>query len=288
MTAERETARTVRSWLREDEHESADRILEIVLDRLDTTPQRPSWWPARRSRMNTVSKLLGAAAAVLVVAFVGSRFLPGTGFGGPGGTVPTASPAPTAIPLSSDDTATLAAGDHVIGAPFPIQITVTLPAGWHGHVAGPYYADLWTTGKTGGLYFVRPSMLAVDPCNVTKRFAGVGESVDDLTSALQRIPGLTVTDIASTTVAGYQGTSLVATARASFSGCSVGADGFVIWQNPLGGTSPTFSVGESIHFWILDVAGARLVIANQDAGYSANDRAQTQAVFDSIRIAPAS
>ncbi len=33
MTAEREMARVVRSWLREDEHDSADRVLEIVLAR---------------------------------------------------------------------------------------------------------------------------------------------------------------------------------------------------------------------------------------------------------------
>ena len=45
MTAERDTTRVVRSWLRADEHESADRLLHTVLARLDTTPQRRPWWP---------------------------------------------------------------------------------------------------------------------------------------------------------------------------------------------------------------------------------------------------
>jgi hypothetical protein len=43
-----DTARIVRSWLRTEEHESADRVLDDVFALLDATPQRRSWWPARR------------------------------------------------------------------------------------------------------------------------------------------------------------------------------------------------------------------------------------------------
>src|SRR5439155_6146069 len=151
-------------------------------------------------------------------------------------------------------------------------------------------ADLWTgAGTTGGLFFLRPSQVEIDPCAQTKGFADIGgESADDLTTALRHIPGITVTNVASTTVAGYRGTALAVTAPASISGCSVNSNGYTIWQNPLGGESPTYAAGESIHFWILDVAGTRLVIGNQDANYSATVRAQAQAIFDSIRIAPAS
>ena len=49
MSTDRDTTRIVRSWLQTDEYESADHVLDAVLDRLDTTPQRRStWWPARR------------------------------------------------------------------------------------------------------------------------------------------------------------------------------------------------------------------------------------------------
>ena len=93
MSQERDVTRLVRSWIREDKHESADRILGVVLDRLDTTPQRRSRWPAWRSNsMNTYAKLIAAAAAVLVVAVVGYQFLPGSG--GVGGQ-PTVAPSPS-------------------------------------------------------------------------------------------------------------------------------------------------------------------------------------------------
>ena len=40
MSTDRDTTRIVRSWLGTDEHESADRVLDAVLDQLDATPQR--------------------------------------------------------------------------------------------------------------------------------------------------------------------------------------------------------------------------------------------------------
>jgi len=101
MSQERDVTRLVRSWIREDQHESADRILGVVLDRLDTTPQRRSWWPAWRSnRMNTYAKLIAAAAAVLVVAFAGFQLLPRSG--GVGGD-PTNAPSPSPSLLARGD-----------------------------------------------------------------------------------------------------------------------------------------------------------------------------------------
>jgi len=94
MSQERDVTRLFRSWIREDQHESADQLLGSVLDRLDTTPQLRSRWPARRSNsMNTYAKLIAVAAAVLVVAVVGYRFLPAQP-GGSGGQ-PTIEPSPS-------------------------------------------------------------------------------------------------------------------------------------------------------------------------------------------------
>jgi hypothetical protein len=98
MTTERDPGtRIVLSWLREETHENAERVLLRVLDEVDTTPQRRSWWPAwRTSPMNTYAKLIAAAAAVLVVAAVGYQFLPPSG--GIGGPPPIApSPSPTLL-----------------------------------------------------------------------------------------------------------------------------------------------------------------------------------------------
>ena len=76
MSTDRDTTRIVRSWLRTEEHESADRVLDAVLDHLDTTPQRRfTWWPARRfSHMNNTAKLALVAAVFVVAALLGYNY----------------------------------------------------------------------------------------------------------------------------------------------------------------------------------------------------------------------
>ncbi len=98
MTTERDPGtRIVLSWLREDTHENAERVLLRALDEVDTTPQRRPWWPAwRTSPMNPYAKLIAAAAAVLVVAAVGYQFLPRSGGVG-GQPAITPSPSPTLL-----------------------------------------------------------------------------------------------------------------------------------------------------------------------------------------------
>ena len=77
MTTERDPGtRIVLSWLREDAHENAERVLLRALDEVDATPQRRSRWPARRSdRMNRFTLAMGAAA-VIVLTVVGYNLLP--------------------------------------------------------------------------------------------------------------------------------------------------------------------------------------------------------------------
>ena len=74
---DRDVTRVVRSWLREDEHENADRVLDLVLDQLDTTPQRrATWWPVRRpTTMNTPFRYGIAAVALAVAALLGFTYL---------------------------------------------------------------------------------------------------------------------------------------------------------------------------------------------------------------------
>ncbi|MGH2488998.1 MAG: hypothetical protein ACRDFR_05220, partial [Candidatus Limnocylindria bacterium] len=69
MSTDRDVTRIVRSWLSEDRHEDADRVLNTVLDQLDTTPQRRTSWSAWRELfMNKFVAIgLGAAAVVAVL-----------------------------------------------------------------------------------------------------------------------------------------------------------------------------------------------------------------------------
>ena len=100
MSTDRDMTRIVRSWLRTDEHESADRVLDNVLALLDATPQRRSLWPTRRIvDMNSVAKLATAIAAVVVAAVVGINLLPG-GVGPGDDPTPSPSPSPSPSPTA--------------------------------------------------------------------------------------------------------------------------------------------------------------------------------------------
>jgi hypothetical protein len=86
MSTDRDTTRIVRSWLRTDENDSADRVLGVVLDRLDTTPQhRSTLWQVRRPTVMTTTLKYGLAAAVLAISTVAGVALlsQAGGFGGP-------------------------------------------------------------------------------------------------------------------------------------------------------------------------------------------------------------
>jgi hypothetical protein len=112
MSTDRDTTRIVRSWLEEGATALPDRVLDSVLDQLHATRQRRSWWPARRAHeMNVSVRLALAAAAVVIVAFAGFRFLtPNQQVGGPTSppsAAPSASPFPTvraATPLGAGGT----------------------------------------------------------------------------------------------------------------------------------------------------------------------------------------
>ena len=72
MTTERDPrTRIVLSWLREDGHEDAERVLLRALDEVDTIPQRrATWWPAWRTPIMNRFVTIGLGAAAVLVALV--------------------------------------------------------------------------------------------------------------------------------------------------------------------------------------------------------------------------
>ncbi len=127
--SDRDVDRAIRSWLHLDRHEDASRVAGAVLDRLDTTHQRRSWWPAWRfADMNGYAKLLIAAAAVVVVAVLGISLLPSVG-SGPGNAQPSPSPSPTPAPSA----AALPVAGQIQAGTYRVpdsSILITMPAGW--------------------------------------------------------------------------------------------------------------------------------------------------------------
>ena len=126
MSDDRDVTHIIRSWLHEEVYEDADHLLGFVLDELDTTPQRRAGWRAWRfPPMSNALRIAVAAVAVLVVAFLGIRFLPSLNTGSP---VTTATPSPLPLPTSGP----LEPGSYVLSnsAWTPVSFTFAVPAGW--------------------------------------------------------------------------------------------------------------------------------------------------------------
>ena len=123
MQTDPDLMRTVRSWLRTDEHESADRVRKAVLAQLDTTPQRRLWSSARRfAQMNNVFKLAAATVGVVLVVVVGITLLPGSGqhSGAPAAATPSA-------PAAATRSAPAAATPIALGTPAPCAFSADTP-----------------------------------------------------------------------------------------------------------------------------------------------------------------
>jgi hypothetical protein len=102
MSADRDVSRIVRSWLNEDAYEDATRVLDLVLDQIDTTPQRRAIWPVRRIlTMNSAMRIGVAAVAVIAIALIGINLYRGSGVGSSPSESSRASatPQPTQTPI---------------------------------------------------------------------------------------------------------------------------------------------------------------------------------------------
>jgi hypothetical protein len=103
VSTDRDVDRIVRSWMDEGVTQLPDRVLDLVLDQVPSTPQRRSWWPARRfTIMNTYARLGLVAAAVVVAVAIGIGIYGRSNSVGPPVPTPslTASPTPAANPLA--------------------------------------------------------------------------------------------------------------------------------------------------------------------------------------------
>ena len=106
MTQERDIERLLDHWFADGSSVAPDRVIDVVVDRIERQPQRSAWrldW--RHLSMNTTFKFAAAMAAVLAIAVVGYSLLPGngSGVGGPGPT-PSPTAAPTAVPTAAPST----------------------------------------------------------------------------------------------------------------------------------------------------------------------------------------
>ena len=263
MSTDRDTTRKVRSWLKTDDYESADRVLDAVLDQLDTIPQRrATWWTAWMSPfMNTTPVRLGiGAAALLALIFLGLQLLPGSNVGGPiVSDVPSPSPTASATEGAWNPGAGLEEGraDMVLN---DVRISIDTSGGWamtqfegmihnltpsNGHY--PWIAFLWTFDS-----------VADDPCMASA--APVGPTVDDLANGLTTIPGTDATEPADATIGGLPAKFVELTINDDI-GCP--PDSF--WLYGPDSAWPN-SVDSTIRVWVFELDGTRYVIHSDQVG----------------------
>ena len=294
MDTERTVERVVESWLRTDEHESADRVLDTVLALLDTTPQRRSWWPARRSAdMNTYAKVALAAVAVVVVAVIGLNLRsPNAGVGSGGSTssaspslAPTASPSPTPV-VVFPPAGELAFGTrhHMTLEGVPFTFTVPTP-GWTSNGTFSIVAGVESTPSGAGFIFWgdAPVGAFADPC-ADKKGPPVGPSVAALAAAVAAVPGTElVSGPTDVTVGGYPAKHVVIAIPEDI-GCPAGS--FMLWYAPDPDLARFATAkGQTIATWIVDVDGKTVWIDGETYKGAEPARAdEIQKVIDSIRF----
>ena len=295
MPTELDVPRIVRSWLHEDEHDSADRVLALVLAELDTTPQRRSRWPVGRIiQVNIYAKLAIAAAAVLVVAIVGINLLPGTG-SGVGGSRATPSPSPAQSPSSLPPTGSLSAGITYTGPSGEVPFTFAVPTSDWTPAGNGYFGGHNATGNRTYLSFFSsrdtiPGVFA-DSCLHEGDLRTFDPSPTGNAEAMTALSGVEVvrgpSDI---TVDGRPGRSVVVRVPDS-PGCTnesywLQYSASCAGPANVGCTSYPWWLGETIRSWFVDVDGAVFTVTAETLSRDASADLETelQQIVDSIRF----
>lgn len=298
MSIDRDTTRTVRAWLRTEEHETADHVLFAVLDQLDTTPQRRlRWLPAQRPALRAIAGF-GLGAAAVVAAVVIGMSLAGRNIGEPvppapaatSTATPTVAPTPTPTPMTFGGLPATGAvtGTNTITAPFPIDVTFTVEEPWTMWSPGAavdaaaIYQGSPDPPSGRGIVFAIVANVYADPCDTRAGalIPPVGPSVDDLASALLAQVNTEGGPPVPVTVDGYQGVYLEFTNTNQDDPTCIPVKR---WNSTPGPREAL--VGERDQIWILDVDGVRLVIdLFSFPGTSEADIAEMRAIVDTIDI----
>ncbi len=284
----------IASWLEDEARDGAsDRLVAATRRQLESTNQRRVWWPAWRFRqMNMPIRFAVATAAVVAVAAAGIYLAPRQGGGGQGGSPPPSpspspSPSPTATlqPLAGSP---LEAGPVIargLGSSSSTSVTFTVPEGWEGFDGSCVLPVTGTTAPDGmGICFGEVNVgLYSDPCHGSTGPADVpvGPSVDELVDALTAQTAYEVSSPIDVTLGGYAGKRIDLQLPTDVASCDLGE--FYPWSGSIYAQGPD----NRWHLWILDIEGDRLIVISTDfPGTTAEDRAEQQAIVDSIQIEP--
>jgi hypothetical protein len=284
MTRLRDTDQLIREFLHDGLTELPDRAYDAVRSQIDHTRQRVVIGPWKEEQVSRFAMFAIAAAAVVLIAVVGVRFLPPiSGIGGPPTASPSPTPTPRSLPVTGSGPVPIEAGTYRTSTPFLVPLTFAVPTGWQGNIGGPYAVFLEGSSGSAVSYTIFDTVYA-DPCHAQAFVDGLGPTAADLATALASLPGLTATGPIDTTIAGLPAKQLSLTAPATFADCT--GTRFRLWQLPLGAAND-MAPGETQRLWIVDVGHQRLVIGiNEGREVNSDAKAKAQQIVDSIRISP--
>ena len=305
---DRDVTRVVRSWLEEGVTALPDRVLDTVLDQLPTTPQRRSRWAARRRPfMNNTIRIGLAAAAVVVIAFIGYQLIAGPNVAGPGPeptTTRTMTPSPSAAPSPGADTYP-AEGALTPGTTYNVSrngvvFTFAVPStGWRsdgsfavsGHQGSPEETELWfyTNAPMHGGPEYMPMTPAVfdDPCAHTS-LQTFEVSLAGQAQAFASIPGTELVSGPSEVTVDSRPGYLTAITIPADPGC----EQFWLLVNAqcpsrTGCSNYPNWAGETIREWVIEVGDQILTIRAQiryPDEASVDLEAEIQQIVDSIQF----
>lgn len=271
MTDDRDFRRATTDWLEAGSDRTPPGAVDAVLLAVRTTRQdRPLPVPWRSFPMQSLARLMVAAAAVVAIAVVWLNVGPSrTDVGGvsaasPAPTlVPSAipSPSPTPIPIppgSSTPGSPLQAGARYTTAdPFPVAVSFVAPAGWVGNIGGQYSVFAGPAASGDDLRLQLFNKVYSDPCHPEKGTVVVGTTAQSLIDAIIGRPGLGPTDMTSTTLGGQPATKFALALEHPLVGCTDGT--YRIWELPLGATNElTPRMVEDV--WVVETHAGPLVV----------------------------
>jgi hypothetical protein len=281
MTTERETrTRIVLSWLREDAHEDAERVLLQALDEVDTTPQRRHLGAARRSLDMPAIRIALTAAAVLAVAFFSYRLIADPS--GPGG-VPSPSPTPAPTTPVWVGPGQIPAGRWAMDID-PVRVSFDAPAGWEENSVPDV---IWHGTSDGRFGFTFVTNIYAEPCGTRAPMQPpIGPTVDDLATALASLPGIPATGPTDITLGGHRGKLVDIDLPETADPCPT-ADGPNLWTIESVGQPAPLEIGARTRVYVLDIEGSRLVIVVVErAAFTPVLRSELQGILDSFAIEP--
>jgi hypothetical protein len=116
---------------------------------------------SRTARISVVALAASLVAAAVVVWLSSSQHTPGPATSASTSTPTSAASASTASPLpgTGGAPARVDGGTYLVSDPFPVSLTVAIPAGWWVELAGPYAAFVGSSASDGGAELA----LSLDP-----------------------------------------------------------------------------------------------------------------------------